>query len=87
MQHDVPEVVQQILDQIFAALANGDNVELRNFGVFEVRLTKPRVGRNLNVPGSVVKIPTRAAVNFKPGKMMHQKASKLSARFCKIDDG
>lgn len=80
VQHDVFEVVQQTLDQISAALASGDNVELRNFGVFEVRLTKPRVGRNPNVPGSEVKIPARATVKFKPGKVMRQKVSKLSAQ-------
>lgn len=79
VQHDVFEVVQHTLDQIAGALANGDNVELRNFGVFEVRLTKPRVGRNPNVPNSEVKIPARATVKFKAGKVMRQKVLKLSA--------
>lgn len=79
VQHQVFDVIQKTLDHITTALANGDTVELRNFGVFEVKLTKPRVGRNPNVPGSEFKIPERATVKFKSGKIMRQKVSKLSA--------
>ena len=51
VQHQVFDVIQRTLDHLTDALAKGDNVELRNFGVFEVRLTKARVGRNPNKPG------------------------------------
>src|SRR5437773_11307125 len=78
VQHEVFDVVQKTLDQIIEALARGDNIELRNFGVFEVKLTKPRVGRNPNVPGSSFVIPARATVKFKPGKIMRQRVEKLS---------
>ena len=54
-------------------MAEGNNVELRNFGVFEVRLTKARVGRNPNKPETDVVIPARATVKFKPGKIMRQR--------------
>lgn len=79
VQHQVFDVVQKTLDHLTDALAKGDNVELRNFGVFEVRLTKARVGRNPNKPGSSFVIPPRATVKFKSGKIMRQKVSKLSA--------
>lgn len=79
VQHQVLEVIQKTLDQITTSLANGDVVELRNFGVLEVKLTKPRVGRNPNVPGSSFIIPARATVKFKAGKIMRQKTEKLSA--------
>ena len=79
VQHQVFEVVQKTLDHITDALAQGDTVELRNFGVLEVRLTKPRVGRNPNQPGSSFVIPARATVKFKSGKIMRQKVAKLSA--------
>ncbi len=79
VQHQVFGVVQRTLDHITDALAAGDTVELRNFGVLEVKLTKPRVGRNPNVPGSRFEIPARATVKFKSGKIMKQKVSKLSA--------
>ena len=79
VQHQVFDVVQKTLDHITDSLAAGDTVELRNFGVLEVKLTKPRVGRNPNVPGSSFVIPARATVKFKAGKIMKQKVSKLSA--------
>jgi nucleoid DNA-binding protein len=79
VQHQVFEVIQMTLDHITASLANGDAVELRNFGIFDVKLTKARVGRNPNVPGSQFVIPPRATVKFKSGKIMKQKVGKLSA--------
>ena len=79
VQHQVFDVVQRTLDHLTDALAKGDTVELRNFGVFEVRLTKARVGRNPNQPGSSFVIPPRATVKFKSGKIMRQKVGKLSA--------
>ena len=79
VQHQVFDVVQKTLDFITDALAQGDTVELRNFGVLEVKLTKPRVGRNPNQPGSSFVIPARATVKFKSGKIMRQKVAKLSA--------
>jgi nucleoid DNA-binding protein len=79
VQSQVFEVVQRTLDHITDALARGDTVELRNFGVLEVRLTRPRVGRNPNQPGSSFVIPPRATVKFKPGKIMRQRVGNLSA--------
>lgn len=66
-------VIQKALELITDSLADGQTVELRNFGVFEVRLTKPRVGRNPNKPDKDVVIPARATVKFKPGKIMRQR--------------
>lgn len=79
VQQDVFKVVQATFDRIVDALANGDNVELRNFGVFEVKLTKPRIGRNPNQPGSEFKIPARATVKFKAGKIMKQRVLQRTA--------
>ena len=78
VQHDVFEVVQRTLDHITNSLASNVAVELRNFGVFQPRLTKPRVGRNPNQPGSSFVIPPRATVKFKAGKIMRQRVEKLS---------
>ncbi len=80
VQHDVLNVIQRTLDHITDALANNDAIELRNFGIFEVRLTKARVGRNPNQPGSSFTIPPRATVKFKAGKVMRQKVEKLSSQ-------
>jgi len=78
VQHQVFDVVQRTLDQITDALAKGMDVELRNFGVFQVRLSKARVGRNPNVPGSNFAIPPRATVKFKSGKIMRARVLELS---------
>jgi len=71
-------MVQRTLDKITDSLANNVAVELRNFGVFQPRLTKPRVGRNPNQPGTSFVIPPRATVKFKAGKIMRQRVEKLS---------
>src|SRR6266403_1809644 len=78
VQHEVFDVVQRTLDQITDSLAKNVAVELRNFGVFQPRLTKPRVGRNPNQPGSSFVIPPRATVKFKAGTIMRQRVEKLS---------
>ena len=72
-QQEVFSVIQLTLDGITEALATGRDVELRNFGVFEVRLTKPRVGSNPKAPQNEVEIPARAIVKFKSGKIMRQR--------------
>ena len=67
-QKEVQEVVQLTLDAIAQALSSGQNVQLRNFGVFEIQVRKARIGRNPNKPEIDVLIPTRAVVKFKSGK-------------------
>jgi nucleoid DNA-binding protein len=79
-QQPVSDVVQKILDYIAEALAKGDKIELRNFGVFEVKICKARVGRNPNAPETDVPIPARATVKFKAGKEMRAEVFKLSPK-------
>jgi len=80
IQSQVFEVVQKTLDQIAEALAKGDKVELRNFGVFDVKIRKARVGRNPNRPETDVPIPARAMVKFKAGKEMRAEVLKLTPK-------
>jgi nucleoid DNA-binding protein len=70
IQQDVYAVIQKTLDYIVEALNKGDTIEFRNFGVFEVKTRKQRIGRNPNKPEQVVTIPQRKVVKFKPGKIM-----------------
>jgi nucleoid DNA-binding protein len=77
LQHQVVDVVQKTLDHIAEALANGDKVELRNFGVFDVRIAKSRTGRNPHHPEIDVPIPARATVKFKAGKDLRAEVLKL----------
>ena len=78
VQQQVLDVVQKTLDYIAEALAKGDKVELRNFGVFEVKVRKARVGRNPNAPETDVPIPERSVVKFNPGKEMRADVFRLS---------
>ena len=78
VQQQVLDVVQKTLDYIAEALAKGDKVELRNFGVFEVKIRKARVGRNPNSPETDVPIPERCVVKFKPGKEMRAEVIKIA---------
>jgi len=78
IQQDVLTVVQKTLDYISDALAEGRTVELRNFGVFEVKVRKARIGRNPNSPEADVPIPPRAVVKFKPGKEMRESVIQLT---------
>lgn len=78
VQQQVLDVVQKTLDYIAESLAKGKKVELRNFGVFEVKVRKARVGRNPNAPERDVPIPERAVVKFKPGKEMRDEVLKLT---------
>ena len=76
-QQQVFEVVQKTLDAVTSDLAQGNAVVMRNFGTFEVRQTKAKVGRNPKKPGKDVPIPARAVVKFKPGKELKEKVAPI----------
>ena len=76
-QQQVFDVVQKTLDAVTLDLAQGNTVVMRNFGTFEVRQTKAKVGRNPKDPGKDVPIPPRAVVKFKPGKEMKEKVARI----------
>ena len=75
-QHQVSTVIQKTLDYITESLTQGENIEFRDFGVFEIKIRKPRIGRNPNKPENTVIIPERRVVKFKPGKEMKAKVLK-----------
>jgi DNA-binding protein HU-beta len=60
-------VVETVFDAMKRSLAQGHRIELRRFGVFNVRRRKTGVGRNPRT-GEQVSIPPGKAVRFKPGK-------------------
>lgn len=80
VQQQVQDVVQKTLDYISEALTKGDKVELRNFGVFEVKVRKARIGRNPNRPETDVPIPQRTVVKFKAGKEMKAEVLQLTPK-------
>jgi nucleoid DNA-binding protein len=74
------EVVQKTFDAIVETLltAPDHRIELRNFGVFEVKRRKARKARNPRT-GTRVDVPPKFVVTFKPGKEMEEKIRRLDA--------
>ena len=67
-QTDAADAVQSILDIMAEELSKGGHIELRGFGVFEIKTRKASVGRNPRKPQDTVKIPARKIVKFRAGK-------------------
>ena len=61
------QAVETVFESMKKALSRGDRIELRGFGVFNVRPRKTGIGRNPRT-GAEVSIPPGKAVRFKPGK-------------------
>ena len=68
-QSDAEKIVSTVFDEIGAALANGNRVELRGFGVFSVRSRNARAGRNPRT-GEQVSVEAKNVPFFKAGKKL-----------------
>ncbi len=68
--NDVRSVIQAFLDKMTNCLSDGDRLEFRDFGVFEVVQRKQKIGRNPKNASVPIVIPARRAVKFTPGKKM-----------------
>ena len=77
-QQKVKQIVQLTLDSIVDILATEQRIELRNFGVFEVRTRKARKARNPRT-GAEVMVPSKQVVTFKAGKVMEQRVEAPGA--------
>ncbi len=71
-QRDVERIVTTIFDEIAAALARGDRVELRGFGAFSVKRRDARMGRNPRT-GDSVDVPAKYIPFFKTGKQLRER--------------
>lgn len=71
-QRDVEKIVNTIFEEITAAMARGDRVELRGFGAFSVKKRDPRVGRNPRT-GEAVEVEAKHVPFFKTGKLLRDR--------------
>ena len=71
-QRDVERIVSTIFDEISAALARGDRVELRGFGAFSVKRREARIGRNPRT-GTAVQVGEKYIPFFKTGKQLRDR--------------
>lgn len=83
--NDVRQVIQAFLDKLTDCLSNGDRLEFRDFGVFEVVQRKQKIGRNPKNAGVPIVIPARSAVKFTPGKKMKYKIEGGSEDYSDLD--
>jgi integration host factor subunit beta len=70
--NDVRNVIQAFLDAMTDTLSQGDRLEFRDFGVFEIVERKQKIGRNPKNAAVPIVIPARKAVKFTPGKKMRK---------------
>ncbi len=75
-QLQTKEIVQKMFDAIVKTLVEEKRIELRNFGVFEVKRRAARKARNPRT-GQRVDVPAKWVVTFKPGKEMEEKVRQL----------
>lgn len=68
--NEVRVIIQSFLDCMTDYLSEGDRLEFRDFGVFEVVKRKQKIGRNPKNAAVPIVIPERRAVKFTPGKKM-----------------
>ncbi len=73
------EIVQKTFNAIVETLVEERRIELRNFGVFEVKARAARKARNPRT-GQRVDVPEKFVVTFKPGKEMEEKVRELEQR-------
>ncbi len=73
-QSDVAKIIEGTFEAISESLARSERWELRDFGVFEVKVRASRIGRNPRT-GDQVPVPERRVVTFRPGKKMKELVS------------
>ena len=73
------EAVQKTLDAIIRGLVTEGRIELRKFGVFEVKDRAAKKGRNPNT-GESIMLPAKKVVTFKAGTEMEANVKRLSAK-------
>ncbi len=72
---DVERIVNTIFEEVIAAMARGDRVELRGFGAFSVKKRDARVGRNPRT-GDSVKVEEKHVPFFKTGKLLRERLNE-----------
>lgn len=84
--NDVRHVIQAFLDKMTDSLSEGDRLEFRDFGVFEVVERKQKIGRNPKKAAEPIVIPARNAVKFTPGKKMRKQIETRGKRVSKREN-
>ena len=84
LKQDVELALNCILAQMADALVEGERIETRGFGSFDLHHRSPRIGRNPRT-GEAVNLPAKVAIHFKPGKEMRDRVDAARGQ-CDITD-
>ena len=79
MQRDIEQLVNTVLEEISATLAEGGRVELRGFGAFSVREREPRKARNPK-NGEEVRVGKRHSIYFRTGKELKERVKDVEVK-------
>ncbi|MCH8263332.1 MAG: integration host factor subunit beta [Proteobacteria bacterium] len=74
---DIESAVKIILEHMINTLSNGERIEIRGFGSFDVHYRSPRIGRNPK-SGKAVSVPAKFILHFKAGKGLREGVNKKS---------
>ncbi len=70
------KMVDSVFDAMRESLINGDRIEIRGFGVFQVKDTRPKPAARNPRTGDVIFVPERRKTHFKPGKLLKEALHK-----------
>ena len=73
---DASRMVDSIFTAMRNSLINGDRIEIRGFGVFQVKNTKPKPAARNPQTGEIIYVPARRKTHFKPGKLLKEELHK-----------
>lgn len=79
-------ILDVILDGMVRALRRGESVEVRRFGVFQIRKRRPRIGRN-PLTGAQVEVLAKKVAYFRPSKVLKEMLLHLSSLACGPTNG
>jgi nucleoid DNA-binding protein len=78
-KNHIKTIVETVFDVFIELLAREKRIEVRNFGVFKVKDTPARIGRN-PVTREIADVPARRIVQFKAGKMMKEMVAQAGKK-------
>jgi integration host factor beta subunit len=70
----VQQIIEDVFEEIATGLAKGDKIDIRGFGMFSVRESAARTGRNPQT-GAAIEIPARKVPAFRPGKELKDRVN------------
>ncbi|MFC1508303.1 HU family DNA-binding protein [Candidatus Omnitrophota bacterium] len=70
------KMVDSVFNSMRKSLIDGNRIEIRGFGVFQVKDTKPKPAARNPRTGEIIYVPARRKTHFKPGKLLKEELHK-----------